>query len=122
MTSGEIALIITGIGTVGVQLINAWRTPSKSVVNEIHEKADEAIRQNNEIEKKAIEIKTQTNGNHSELVKKMDILIEENNSLREKNVTLEKAMIALAANNRNEPRQVRLTDRSVDEIAKETTK
>jgi len=97
MTTPEITIIITTVTTGIVTVINALKSPSRGQVSELHDKA--------------IEIKTQTNGNHTELVKKVDMLLAENNSLREQNITLEKAVIvAAAAMKPGEQRQVRSSD------------
>lgn len=90
MTTPEIILLITTSGTVISGLFNNWFSAKRGQVTNVQS----TVTQLNE---KAIEIKSQTNGNHAELNQKIDLLLAENNSLREKNVTLEKSLIALAA-------------------------
>lgn len=100
MTSGEVVIIITVTASAVVQVIRGFFDAQRS--NEIKSSLVE-------VHAKTNEIKTQTDGNHSELLKKLDILMNENKSLGEKNVTLEKAMIALATKN-DSARQVRSSD------------
>lgn len=105
MTTPEILLIITTTsGAVGT-LFNNFYSAKRGQIKNIQETVSG-------LENKAIEIKTQTNGNHSDLMQKIDILLTENNALREKNVTLEKSLIMLSAVSQPAPeeRRVRAED------------
>jgi len=104
MTTPEIVLIITTTSTALGTLFNNFFSARRGQVSNVQSTVTD-------LHDKALEIKSQTNGNHSELMKKVDLLLAENNSLREKNVTLEKSMIAMAATSQPaNARQVRIGD------------
>jgi hypothetical protein len=87
-TTLNLIMIITAIGTVTVQAISAWRTPTKKKVADIEgitkiirDRAEQAVRQNDEI-------KVQTNGNHKEIQHRLDQTENENRILRERLISL----------------------------------
>lgn len=103
MTTPEILIIITTSSAAVSSIFNSFFNAKRGQVKNVQDTVAD-------IHTKAAEIKTQTDGNHSELIQKIDILLSENTGLREKNVTLEKAMIALTATSQPAQRPARSTD------------
>lgn len=125
MTTPEIVLILTTSGTVISSVLNNWFSAKRGQVNNVQSSVTELKDNTDKLNEKAVEIKSQTNGNHSELVKKIDLLLAENNNLREKNVALEKtniALIATAQPARDRKEQIRATDLAQQVIDENTTK
>lgn len=125
MTTAEIVLIMTTGGTVLSSLFNNFFSARRGQVSNIQTSVAQISDNTNKINEKAVEIKTQTNGNHSELMQKIDLLLTENNALREKNVTLEKSIIALAATAQpvaDRKTTIRATDLAQQIVDEHTTK